>query len=356
VVDVKSTLARTGLGATPRRPDTESQIEYLAWFRFPVTWTYISVPASESNSEVAPKPPPPSQTLTLAPIVPAPISRGPAALDADEPGGRLRPAGSAMRWEMMVPKMDRPVTKSVAPPVPIYPAPGPTSSPLTATAKIPMAGAAPAFAVAEESRFARAWRPLALLAIIAVAIGFTVWVRPAKDPSSREQVADSFHRGGWVRRSLLPPGRMMSVYEPSRDESDYRIEFEWVPDERGVGWVVRTSDAGDYYAARVSLLQPRSSVVVAEHFTVRGGLESAHSRRVVQVGNHAGLVRVRMDAIGPAFTLSLQGSPADYWTDERLNSGALGFYDERGLRPVIQSLRFTFIKKGVTQVAVASLP
>jgi hypothetical protein len=189
-----------------------------------------------------------------------------------------------------------------------------------------------------------------------VAAGFTLLVRPAKDAPAREQVADSFHRGGWTRRSLLPPGRLMSVYDPSRDESDYRIEFGWVPDERGVGWVVRTRDAGDYYAARVSLLQPRSSVVVAEHFRVRGGIESAHSRRVVQLGNHASVVRVRMDAIGPAFTLSLQGSPVDYWTDEQLNSGAIGFYDERGLRPVIQSLRFTFIKKGVTQVAVASLP
>jgi hypothetical protein len=219
-----------------------------------------------------------------------------------------------------------------------------------------MAGAAPAFVIPEESRLARSWRPLALLVIVAVAVGSTVWIRPAKVAPSREQIADSFHRGGWARRSLLPPGRLMSVYEPSRDESDYRMEFGWVPDERGVGWVIRTRDAGDYYAARVSLLQPRSSVVVVEHFSVRGGAEGAHSRRVVQIGNHPGLVRVRMDAIGPAFTLSLQGSPVDYWTDERLNSGALGFYDERGLRPVIQSLRFTFIKKGVTRIAVASLP
>lgn len=356
MVDVKSALALTRSGATPERPDAEARIEYLAWFRFPVTWTYISISASESDSEPAPRPLPASQTLTLAPIVPVQPSRVPVTLGVDEPSDRLRPSAAAMRWEMMVPKMDRPVTKSVAPPVPIIPAPGPASSPLAAAAKIPMEGAAPAFAVAEESSFARAWRPLALLAIIAVAIGFTVWVRPAKDTSSREQVADSFHRGGWVRRSLLPPGRLMSVYEPSRDESDYRIEFGWVPDERGVGWVVRTRDAGDYYAARVSLLQPRSSVVVAEHFSIRGGVESAHSRRVVQIGSHAGLVRVRMDAIGPAFTLSLQGSPVDYWTDERLTSGPLGFYDERGLRPVIQSLRFTFIKKGATQIAVATLP
>ena len=46
----------------------------------------------------------------------------------------------------------------------------------------------------------------------------------------------------------------------------------------------------------------------------------------------------------------------DYWTDARLNSGPLGFYDERGQRPEVQTLRFTFIKKGATRTAVASLP
>jgi hypothetical protein len=268
----------------------------------------------------------------------------------------LRPAGAAARWEMMVPKMDWPATKSVAPTAPVIPSIAPVPAPVAAPAKIAEAVAAPKFAIPEGSGLARSWRVIALLAILAVGAGFTLWVRPAKDAPAREQVSDSFHRGGWTRRSLLPPGRLMSVYDPSRDESDYRIEFGWVPDERGVGWVVRTRDAGDYYAARVSLLQPRSSVVVAEHFSVRGGAESAHSRRVVQLGNHAGIVRVRMDAIGPAFTLSLQGNPVDYWTDEQLSSGAVGFYDERGVRPVIQSLRFTFIKKGVTQVAMASLP
>ena len=58
-------------------------------------------------------------------------------------------------------------------------------------------------------------------------------------------------------------------------------------------------------------------------------------------------MRVHMDAIGPTFTLSLQGSPVDYWTDSRLELGrgrvsmTSGDYGR-----VIQSLRFTFIKKG----------
>jgi hypothetical protein len=96
--------------------------------------------------------------------------------------------------------------------------------------------------------------------------------------------------------------------------------------------------------------------LVVEHFGVLGGVEGPHSRRVVPLGGNAGLVRVRMDAIGPSFTLSLQGSPADYWTDPRLASGPLGFYDDLGQRPEVQSLRFTFVRKGGAPTAVASLP
>ena len=39
-----------------------------------------------------------------------------------------------------------------------------------------------------------------------------------------------------------------------------------------------------------------------------------------------------------------------------LDSGPLGFYDERGQRPEVQSLRFTFVKKGAARTAAATLP
>jgi len=66
-------------------------------------------------------------------------------------------------------------------------------------------------------------------------------------------------------------------------------------------------------------------------------------------------IAVRMDANGPAFTLYLQGSPADYWTDERFETGSLGFYAERGERPVLEALRFTFFRKSGLQTVVTSL-
>ena len=149
----------------------------------------------------------------------------------------------------------------------------------------------------------------------------------------------------------------MSVYEPSREEADYRIQFGWVPDANGVGWVFRTRDANDYYAVRLRLIKPGASLVLAaEHFSVWNGEESVHSRKIIPLVNNSGLVQVRMDAIGTSFTLSLQDAPVDTWTDARLDAGALGFYQENGQRPAVQALRFTFIGKGTTRTAVASLP
>ncbi len=361
-------MTRFGVIETPPQGGAETEVEYVAWFRFPVTWTYLktSLPEAEPALRIRPvAKASPAPAMALVPAIPtpppkiiAPFDPGPSDLGPRDPVPSGPSAAPAAQWEMVIPKMVRPAVKPVVDRLPAAPATAPApAKPDISASSAPVEIAAPAFTLPEGSRLSRYWRPLALLTIILMAIGFTLWVRPAADTSHPGQAAEWTNRGGWVRRSLLPPGRLMSVYEPSRDEADYRLEFGWVPDSKGVGWVFRTRDAGDYYAARVSLLQPGASVtLVAEHFSVVGGVESAHSRKVVPFGSNAGLIRVRMDAIGPAFTLSLQGSPVDYWTDARLNSGALGFYDELGQRPVVQSLRFTFIKKGVTRVAVASLP
>ena len=135
------------------------------------------------------------------------------------------------------------------------------------------------------------------------------------------------------------------------------MEFSWVPDAAGVGWVFRTRDRNNYYAARLSLQQSGANgVLVAEHFSVLAGAESAHSRKVIPLGNTAGLVKVHMDAIGPAFKLFVEDNPADGWTDARLSSGALGFYDDGAHLPKLLALSFTFINKTVSRTALVSLP
>jgi len=119
-------------------PDTEPEIEYLAWFRFPVTSAYLTGPPPEVEPEAAPEPPLASPALTLSPIAPALLSQDCVIPDAAGAQASLPSAISPARWEMMVPKMVRPITKSVALPAPIIPAAASASSPLAVTAKIPM--------------------------------------------------------------------------------------------------------------------------------------------------------------------------------------------------------------------------
>jgi hypothetical protein len=215
------------------------------------------------------------------------------------------------------------------------------------------------YAGSEASFVPRRWRMLSLCAAVVVVGGVTAWVRPTGNSASVIE-STSTAAGTWSRRMAYMAGgkqpREILIYSGFEDVKNYRIEFGWVPDTRGVGWIFRGIDSANYYAANLRLIQPGATASLsAEHFTVVKGVEGAHSRRVITLGQNRGQVKVRMDANGPAFTLYLQGNPADYWTDERFETGSLGFYAERGERPELQALRFTFFKKSGLQTVATSL-
>ena len=360
VVDVKSAMARFGLSVYPPS-NARNELETIAWFRFPVTWSYL-------NSPLIRRPERALSIRTAAQISPAEMSLAStvsplpfqAAASVDTPAfpGNSGPANSAAQWEMVIPKMARPPSRPVAARSGVV-APPALTAPLPESASVAEEPAPSAFRTpslllysSDDKVLARYWRQVAVALIALAMIGFLLFGR-----SGAGAAAVTAGPKGWSERSIWPPGRLMSVYEPSRGETDYRIEFGWVPDANGVGWVFRSRDATDYYAVRLRLIKPGASLVLAaEHFSVLRGEESVHSRKVIPIVNNSGLVQVRMDAIGPSFTLSLQDSPVDTWTDARLDSGALGFYDENGQRPAVEALRFTFIGKGTTRTAVASLP
>ncbi|MEO8050595.1 MAG: hypothetical protein ABI833_09290 [Acidobacteriota bacterium] len=276
-----------------------------------------------------------------------------------------------------MPKMVRPPAKSVAnlnstAAVPALAASAPETAhkaasliePASPALAMPAAASAPStFAPSfslhsPEDQFVAHYWPQIVFAVIAiVSIGCLTWGLSGPSPSTGSAASSSPHAASWSHPSVAASGRSMTMYEPSRGESDYRIEFSWVPDSSGVGWVFRSRDENNYYAARLSLQQRGSSgALVAEHFSVLGGAESAHSRRTIPLANNAGMVRVHMDATGPAFRLFLENNPADNWSDARLTSGALGFYDDGDHLPKVLALSFTFIKNQVSRTSVVSLP
>ncbi len=270
MVDVKAAIARLGLGAISPRSDAESQIEYLAWFRFPVTWTYVSGPVPEFESVAAAKPLPATSSLTLAPIMPVPALRSPIVPDvkADDD---TPPTGSAVRWEMMVPKMTRPPARPVAslnaatapalaaPPKAAF-VPAPAISPTAPVSAKPAAPTAPIQFVTptfllhtpEDQFVARYWPQIVYVAITIMAVGCLIWGLSSPSPAARSAASSAVNTASWSHQPVSPSGRSVTLYEPSRSESDYRMEFSWVPDAAGVGWVFRTRDGNNYYAARLS--------------------------------------------------------------------------------------------------------
>jgi hypothetical protein len=217
----------------------------------------------------------------------------------------------------------------------------------------------PAFSLhtPEDQFVARYWPQIVYVAIAIAAIGCLIWGLSAPSPAAHTTASSAVTAQIWSHPQLAPSGRSLTVYEPSRSESDYRMEFSWVPDSGGVGWVFRSRDANNYYAAHLALEQHAAgAVVVVEHFSVIAGVESPHTRKVIPVPINAGLLRVHMDAIGSGFKLFVENNLADSWTDARLNSGALGFYNDGVHNPKLLALSVTFIENAVSRTSAVPLP
>jgi hypothetical protein len=261
-------------------------------------------------------------------------------------------AGPEARWEMVIPKMARPLAARVARPTKaIAEAPKPSDAETPTEVSF--------YAGSEASFLPRKWKMAGLSAAAVLALFVIVWARPVTRATGGDGTSTA-SAGTWSRRTAYISGsaapREILVYSGSEDLKNYRVEFSWVPEPRGVGWIFRATDSANYYAAKLRLVQAGAiPTLSAEHFAVIKGVEGAHSRKVITLSRTVSDVSVRMDATGPAFTLYLQNSPADYWTDERFESGSLGFYEDRGERPLLQSLRFTLFKKSGLQTVVTSL-
>lgn len=328
-----------------------SGAECIALLRFPITWDYLNRtvadlgPVSAAGPVVAA---PPARAASIpAPVAPPP----PIAVPAIAESAVISPPPSAL-WEMVIPKMARPAAPrrlrvaGITPPAALQPEP--------ATVDIDFGH--DLFAKPASSFLGRHWRWLAVAAVALLGMCVTLFVRPAAN-ATRVGRGDmeSAMSGGWTRSGLSAPGRTVSVYDPTRGMTDYRAEFGWAPDAAGVGWLFRVQDSNNYYGARLYQLQPgASSALVAEHFEVIAGVETPHTRRIIPLARTGPVVRVRMDVRGPTFTLWAEGSPADYWTDARLSSGPFGFYEERGQRPSLKTVRFTLFQKGAARVAETS--
>jgi tetratricopeptide (TPR) repeat protein len=130
---------------------------------------------------------------------------------------------------------------------------------------------------------------------------------------------------------FIHPGQL-ALYRPSVPLADYKFEFMAQIESKSVDWVVRAKDADNYYALKFTVVQPGPRPMVAMvRYPVVGGMQGPHVQRPLRMMIHANTpYRVTVDVKGNNYRAFVEDQEADFWTDDRLKTGGVGFFSEAG--------------------------
>jgi hypothetical protein len=130
---------------------------------------------------------------------------------------------------------------------------------------------------------------------------------------------------------FVQPGPL-AVFKPSKDLMDYRFQFLGEIDQKGLGAAFRAADLNNYYVVKLAVVKPGPLPVVRlVRYAVIDGKEERHVEKPLQLAARPDtLYRMVVDVRGSDFTIMAQGQLIDFWTDNRLPRGGVGFFCSRG--------------------------
>src|SRR5439155_2992856 len=168
--------------------------------------------------------------------------------------------------------------------------------------------------------------------VVAAVIPALLWNGRVSTPSESAAASLEMGNAGWITEWASDAagsarGRQISLYRPSLPMSDYTLEFLGEIERRSLGWVFRAADSRNYYVGKLESASPSAPLTIT-HFAVVHGVEGTHVQRVLASATDS-VVKVRLDARGPRFTIYLQNQVVEDWQDERLKAGGVGFLNER---------------------------
>lgn len=133
----------------------------------------------------------------------------------------------------------------------------------------------------------------------------------------------------YSRDGFMHPGQL-ALYRPSVPLSDYRFEFLAQVENKSVDWVVRAKDADNYYALKFTVIQPGPRPMMAMvRYPVIGGHPGSRVQTPLRMMIHANTpYRVTVDVKGNKYRAYIEDQVADFWTDDRLKAGGVGFFSE----------------------------
>jgi hypothetical protein len=135
----------------------------------------------------------------------------------------------------------------------------------------------------------------------------------------------------------------LALYLPSLALGDYELDFWGEIHLKAMNWVFRAADLQNYYAVRLETADstplPEINIV---RYAVIGGKEGPRTRvRLPLNMAKDAAYHVNLEVREQFFTLSVQGHVVDFWSDDRLKTGGIGFFSGKGELSRIESIQIT---------------
>jgi hypothetical protein len=186
--------------------------------------------------------------------------------------------------------------------------------------------------------------------------GAAAWVRHVIADRAALKMDENFHGldnwdidaktkdAGWSRH---PDGYMntgaLALFRPTLKFNDYRMEFFGQIETKSIGWTVRATDAKNYHAMKLTVIEAglRPFVALVQYNVVNG--KSGHRTQTplsVMVHNNTPL-QFAVDVRGNRFVTSINGEEVDSFIDTTLTAGGVGFFSEAGERARLYWMKFT---------------
>jgi len=115
---------------------------------------------------------------------------------------------------------------------------------------------------------------------------------------------------------------------------DYQVEFLAQIEKKSIGWVYRAADKGNFYASKLTVVKPGPlpSVALIRYPVIDGKMGPAVEIPLRVLMHNDMPYRVQITVNGRDFTTSIEGQLVDYWRDDRLKTGGVGFFSDAGER------------------------
>jgi hypothetical protein len=160
--------------------------------------------------------------------------------------------------------------------------------------------------------------------------GLEDWQRTAKRASPW-----SYDKNGFVN-----PGSL-ALFQPSMHLTNYDLDALVQIEARGLGLAFRAASSDTYQVAKIVVegSGPMPALAVERYTMIAGHASHSVRTRYPERFQSDTLYRVHLEVRGDAFSLYVQGHLMDYWSDERLKAGGVGFFCSSGERARVAWIR-----------------